>query len=299
VFVMQRREFLGGVLALPLLGVQSGEIQRAWLSAVTGRTGDTRALERLGVWLQVAARPAAGELPAPLLRRLQESQERDGYLGVYPRAHRLGGSDRGVDEYWGMAEVGRGLLNLAERGENVSHDVARRLGDLLITVQPDRLDRDPSQQHTGGAALLYFLTGMARRTRDRRYADYLRLLPPRMGLPREKSEFGVALPPVLDRWTGEPLRNARGVTALGGILALGRYQGYPQLQEAVRERWTELRRSFPATADTELLARWARLTADLKGLGDQQELTSELERLGKLHPAADEPYSALLQVLVR
>jgi hypothetical protein len=302
--MIDRRVFLAGVLGSAASAALGKEPPGPdlWLAAVREQTGDTPALERLGVWLQVSARDRSpGKVEGQTLLALKEAQEADGYLGVYPKADRLGISDRGVDEYWGTAELGRGLVDLAAVGNSVADEVARKLGALLIRVSPDQLDRDPGQQHPGGAALMFFLTRMAKRTKDPAYARYLGLQPSRLGLPSKKSPYPTGLPPVLPDWGTDPRRAARGVTALNGILALAQYQGHTLMAEAVRTRWTELRATFPDEKNTELAARWARLTADLKGEGDPKELEKELEKelkriRGRKLPE-DQPYTRLLRVV--
>jgi hypothetical protein len=274
--------------------------------ATGNKNGNTPALEELGVWLQVAALRSRGKQEAPTVGSSFEElpepgnflgQEPDGYLGVYPPADRLGASARSVDEYWGLAELGRGLLELAEQGDESADRVARRLGGLLITVKPEQLDRDPGQQHPAAAAVLYFLTGMARRTGDPAYRQYLGRAPGRIGLPNEKSPFPPVLPPVLREWGKDQQRAARGVASLSGILALGRYEEYGLLVDAVRERWSELRRTFPQDAGPDLLARWVRLTVDLRGEGDQEELRRELKRVARLRLGDHPPYTTLIRLL--
>jgi len=301
---VRRRRFLFGVLGSTLCGAEALAAVAAgpdtWLNAVVRHTGDTPALERLGLWLQVAARePAQRRAAERVVAALRRVQGEDGYLGVYGQGDRLGRSDRGFDEYWGTAELGRGLLELAEAGVRPADEAARHLGSLLLRVPPDQLDRSAGQQHPGSAALLYFLTGMARRTGDPAYRAYLATLPGRIGLPNEKSPFEPGLPPVLQEWGRGGRTAARGLAAMSGMVALARYQEHTLLLRAVRERWSELRKTLPASPTPELLARWARLTADLAGSVPDEELRAELRRLGTLRMDTAPPYTALLQAATR
>ncbi len=290
---MQRRDLIlaAACLVTRPAGAESPEV--SWARGVRDRTGNTPALERLGLWLQAGTRPgrnAPSDRMESLLRHLVESQEPDGYLGVYGAADRLGASTRGVDEYWGTAELGRGLLELATRGGRRASTLAERLAEKLIQVPPERLDVHPGDQHPSAAALLYFLTGVATRTGKDPYRKYLGQIPGMIGLPSGKSPFRPSLPPVLPEWTRDSLRNPRGTAALSGILALARYQGHALLAAAVREHWTTLRATLPRQLDPDLRVRWQRLTQDLVGVGEATELQAELTRLRALPPPVEEPY---------
>lgn len=298
---VKRRRFLltcAAAGALPL--ARASADPDPWLKAIADKTGDTVALERLGIWLQAPVYPAtvvSTALRETLtdLRRLQGS---DGYLGVYPEADRLGGSERAVDEYWGLAELGRGLARWTVAGEKTSREIALGLLHRVCSVDPDRLDRVPEQQHPAAAALLHFLCRVTARSGDDAGERYLRRLPARIGLPGETSETPPALPPLLRSWTGGGRADSRGTAALSGILSLARYQTHPLLSQAVRARWGDLLPALPRNANPELLARWARLTADLHRMGfdeaQQVPIARERRRLAGLTPPDELPYTDLL-----
>lgn len=284
---------LAGAVFLTARQARGETAELSWAKSVRDHSGDTGALERVGLWLQAGAglgRDRSRNRAEGLLRLLAESQEPDGYLGVYGEKDRLGASSRGVDEYWGTAELGRGLLALAGKGNRPAAALAERLADRLIRVPPERLDVSPGNQHPAAAALLHFLTGMATRTGKEPYRKYLASMPGMIGLPSGKSPFRPSLPPVLPVWGKDALRNARGTAALTGILALARYQGHDLLAAAVREHWGKLRVTLPGNLDSDLRIRWQRLTQDLAGVGDATELQAELTRLRALPPPREEPY---------
>ena len=299
---MNRRAFLAGLLAAaPAAGRAAPVAERErWLKAVTEQTGDTRALERLGVWLQLAPRVRVERQNIhAMIRELRRAQEESGYLGIYPPADRLGASGRGVDEYWGTAEMGRGLAALADAGYMTAMDIARPLGHRLLAVAPEQLDRVAGRQHPAATALLYFLCWMAERGKAPIYRKYLSTLPGRIGLPNEKAPFEPALAPVLPEWGSDPRRAARGLTALSGMVALARYQKHDLFEKALRARWSELRSTFPAHATAELAARWVRLTLDLyPAIGKPAEVGAELQRVAQLELEPDYPYSDLASALL-
>ncbi len=285
---MHRRQLL-----LALLAGWAGQEARsladgeAGLGAVRRQTGDTAALEALGVALQIPPVTRRARLRlAACVRTLHACQEADGYLGVYPPADRLGGGLRGIDELWGTAELGRGLLRLAAAGIPRAADVSALLADRLCRMPLDGLDREPSVQHPAATALLAFLCGEAARGRKSEVRRFLEELPPRIGLPARASPYAPVLPPVLRGWGRDPRRNARGAGALSGILALARHQRHPGLATAVREQWEVLRPGFSRSPAPELWTRWVRLTAELHAHAPDAALGEELRRL------RDEPSGA-------
>ncbi|MFO0889054.1 MAG: glycoside hydrolase family 127 protein [Isosphaeraceae bacterium] len=149
----------------------SGEFAGKYLTGATQvlrTTGDERLRQHLDHFAQ--------SLP-PL-------QDRDGYLGPFPREHRLtgsapniGGKPGGTWDAWGHYHMMLGLLLWNETsGDTASLDAARRIGDLFC----DRFlgDRKPRLVDTGSTEMnlapAHGLCLLYEKTREKRYLDLAR-----------------------------------------------------------------------------------------------------------------------------